>query len=44
MVVTAAAAQSQYEVIKEGNSKILKGIITKELISNDSTFTWYKQN
>ena len=44
MVVTTVAAQSQYEVIKEGNSKILKGIITKELISNDSTFAWYKQN
>ena len=44
VVVTAVAAQSQYEVIKEGNSKILKGIITKELISKDSTFTWYKQN
>ena len=44
IMVTTATAQSQYEVIKEGNSRILKGIISKELISNDSTFTWYKQN
>src|SRR5687767_4523429 len=44
MVIIAASAQTQYEVINEGNTKILKGIISKDLISKDSSFTWYKQN
>ena len=44
MVLTAASAQTQYEVINEGNTKILKGILSKDLISKDSSFTWYKQN
>ena len=37
-------SQNQFEVIKEGNNKILKGVITREDISADSSFTWYKQN
>src|SRR5688572_14831001 len=44
LVLAAASAQTQYEVIKEGDTKILKGIISKDLISKDSSFTWYKQN
>lgn len=37
-------SQKQYEVIKEQNSKILKGIISREDISADSSFEWYNQN
>jgi thiol-disulfide isomerase/thioredoxin len=44
MVLTTASAQTQYEVINEGNTKILKGILSKDLISTDSSFIWYKQN
>ncbi|HUR10432.1 MAG TPA: thioredoxin family protein [Flavitalea sp.] len=39
-----ANAQSQYEVVKDGDSKILKGILTQELISKDTSFHWYAQN
>jgi thiol-disulfide isomerase/thioredoxin len=37
-------AQSQYEVTNDASGKILKGVITKELIAADSSFKWYKQN
>ena len=37
-------SQKQFEVIKEQNDKILKGIISREDISADSSFKWYKQN
>ena len=37
-------AQTQYEVSNDGQDKILKGIINRELISNDTSFKWYKQN
>jgi thiol-disulfide isomerase/thioredoxin len=39
-----ASAQQQYEVTKEGPTKILKGIISKDLISKDSSFRWYQDN
>ena len=39
-----ATAQTQYEVTTDGQDKILKGIITRELISNDTAFRWYSQN
>lgn len=38
-------AQTQYEVLKDYNgSKILKGIISRDIITSDSSFKWYKQN
>ncbi len=38
-------AQSQYEIIKDHDgSKILKGIISRELITTDTAFRWYSQN
>lgn len=37
-------AQTQYEVSNDGQDKILKGIITRELIANDASFKWYRQN
>ena len=36
--------QIQYEISNDGQDKILKGIITRELISNDTSFKWYNQN
>ena len=37
-------AQTQYEVTNDGQDKILKGIISRNLIANDTAFKWYKQN
>jgi hypothetical protein len=37
-------AQTQYEVSNDGQDKILKGIITRDLIANDTSFKWYGQN
>lgn len=39
-----ALSQSQYEVRVEGPDKILKGIISRDLIQKDSSFKWYGQN
>jgi thiol-disulfide isomerase/thioredoxin len=39
-----AFSQSQYEVTIEGPDKILKGVLSRELIQKDSTFKWYAQN
>ena len=39
-----SAAQTQYEVSRDGSDKILKGIISRDLIANDTAFKWYKQN
>lgn len=41
----SAFAQHQYEIIREKNgTKILKGLLTKEDLSKDSTFVWYVEN
>ncbi len=40
----AAFSQSQYEVTMDGPDKILKGVISRELIQKDSTFKWFAQN
>jgi len=45
--VLPAFSQSQYEVIsdaQENGAKILKGIITPELIQNEPAYTWYAEN
>src|SRR5688500_4559128 len=39
-----SVAQTQYEISNDGQDKILKGIITRDLISNDTSFKWYGQN
>ena len=43
MIVIASSAQTQYEVTNDGE-KILKGIITRDLIAKDTSFKWYAQN
>jgi thiol-disulfide isomerase/thioredoxin len=39
-------AQNQFEVLKEGapGEKTFKGIISREVLQNDSTFKWYAEN
>jgi thiol-disulfide isomerase/thioredoxin len=40
-----AHAQTQYEsTIDKNGSKVLKGIISRELIESDSSFKWYSSN
>lgn len=42
-----SSAQKTYEVLSdsaENNSKMLKGIISKEDISNDPVFDWYEES
>lgn len=39
-----SSAQSQYQVSIEGPDKILKGIISRESISADTSFSWFAQN
>lgn len=33
-----------YEVVPDANAKILKGIISRSLIENDTSFAWFKEN
>lgn len=47
VVLISAKAQAQYEVLsddKEPGNKILKGIISKQIIMNDTSYKWYAQN
>ena len=47
MLSIACYSQTQYQVIGDSNhpeTKILKGIITKDLIKNDTAFKWYATN
>jgi hypothetical protein len=37
-------AQTQYEVYTDANGKILKGVISKDLVANDPSFGWFRQN
>jgi hypothetical protein len=37
-------AQTQYEVYNDVNGKILKGVISRDLIVNDPSFNWFEQN
>jgi len=40
-----AFPQNQYEVLPDNDgSKILKGIISRELLENDTSFKWYANN
>lgn len=41
---TKPAATANYEVIKDSETKILKGTLTRSLLENDTSFVWFKQN
>lgn len=43
MIGIVSSAQTQYEVTNDGE-KILKGIITRDLIAKDTSFKWYAHN
>jgi len=44
-IANIAFAQNQYEVLIEGkNEKSLKGIISQEVLLNDTSFRWYADN
>lgn len=44
-LATISFAQNQYEVLVEGkNEKSYKGIISQEVLLNDTTFKWYADN
>jgi thiol-disulfide isomerase/thioredoxin len=40
----AAFSQSQYEVTMDGPDKILKGIISRDLVQKDTSFKWFALN
>lgn len=44
--LSAGFAQSQYEVLKDyvDGGKILKGVISRDILVSDSSFKWYSQN
>jgi len=47
LLTIASFSQSQYEVSPDPQHpevKILKGIINKDLVKNDTSFTWYAQS
>lgn len=45
LAVTTGFTQTQYEVLKDHNGgKILKGIISRDILAGDSSFKWYIQN
>jgi hypothetical protein len=42
---TLGFAQAQYEVLKDNDGgKILKGIISRDILARDTSFKWYANN
>ncbi|HEY6901414.1 MAG TPA: thioredoxin family protein [Puia sp.] len=37
-------AQSEYEVATDGPNKLLKGVVTRDMLENDTAFRWFHQN
>ena len=37
-------AQTEYEVSSDGTNKILKGLVSRDLLENDTAFKWFHQN
>lgn len=37
-------AQSEFEVGTDGNNKLLKGLISRDMLENDTAFRWFHQN
>jgi hypothetical protein len=37
-------AQKGYEVSNDGTNKILKGLISRDMLENDTAFKWFHQN
>ncbi len=44
-ILNSSFAQSQYEIVPDkAGKKVLKGIITQELLTGDTSFKWYSEN
>lgn len=41
LLSAAAFSQTQFEVLPDNGSKILKGIISRDILEKDSAFKWY---
>jgi hypothetical protein len=37
-------AQTEYEVSADGSNKLLKGLISRDMLENDTAFRWFRQN
>jgi thiol-disulfide isomerase/thioredoxin len=37
-------AQSEYEVSSDGTNKILKGLVSRDMLEKDTAFNWFHQN
>jgi hypothetical protein len=37
-------AQKQYEVSSDGTNKILKGVISRDMLESDTAFRWFHEN
>ncbi|RYY62402.1 MAG: thioredoxin [Chitinophagaceae bacterium] len=46
LMAVTASAQTQYEIIqdKDSGKKILKGIISRDLLEKDASYDWYAEN
>ncbi len=42
--LAAAAGSNTYEIIKDSETKVLRGIIHRSDLENDTAFTWFKRN
>ncbi len=38
------AASTSYIIVPDANTKVLKGVISRSLIENDTSFAWFKEN
>lgn len=43
VITMSTFSQVQYEVIEKSGRKVLKGIINRDLLANDSTFSWFRK-
>ncbi len=41
---THKTAKVNYEIVPDNKAKVLKGIINRSLIENDTSFAWFKEN
>lgn len=37
-------AQSEYEISSDGTNKILKGLVSRDMLEKDTAFKWFHQN
>lgn len=44
LIGLVALCQSQYEVTMDGPDKVLKGVLSRDLVQKDSAFKWFMQN